>query len=673
MSADITLVNLNMLFMRYGEEVERELHVPLGPLYLTRALEDAGFAVDFRDYQCVDSDEPFDLDVFLDFLADPAPVIGLSCMANLLPFTILAMQALKERYPDRNARPRRRRHQGGRGEGPRAASPWIDVICRGEGERTGPELLRALQPRRRSGGGRAASRYRDRTARIVHNARPRPHQRPRRIPFPAFEKVDLKRYAGYGMMTSRGCPYPCTFCSVAPVWNLRKLLAAARRTSSRKWSCCTARRAWTCSCSRTSFSSPGKRQVMAVLPTSWTRSGLKVEWKAFGRVNLIDEEMMRAMAGGGCVELRFGIESGSDRVLQRDQEGLHRRAVRWRWCPKAVPHLPAGGRVLRLGIPVRDDGGLQPVALPDGLVPHDGRADPAEPAFAAAADGGLPRSGRRRRRWNSAPICCRSSSSPATRSCRGGRIELPERYRRYFELITGQSRTSSPASSTSTWRATCCPSCELLRQFGFYPLPEPSEATAESCGAHSPRIEPQELATRMRGSGSVRHGVPDLRLITPGLITLARNASEGALHNGLPSLLPRLHFGLVCDASGYHSGPPARRPYSTVTLLARLPRLVDVAAPGDGDVIGQQLQRNDGDDRLQELGHGRHLDHVVGQAGHLRVAFADHGDHRPAAGLDLLQGSPSPCRTPCPCGMQEHAGRRLSTRAIGPCFISAAG
>ena len=50
--ADITLVNLNMLFMRYGQEIERELHVPLGCLYLTRALEDAGFAVDFRDYQC---------------------------------------------------------------------------------------------------------------------------------------------------------------------------------------------------------------------------------------------------------------------------------------------------------------------------------------------------------------------------------------------------------------------------------------------------------------------------------------------------------------------------------------------------------------------------------------------------------------------------------------------
>ena len=29
------------------------------------------------------------------------------------------------------------------------------------------------------------------------------------------------------------------------------------------------------------------------------------------------------MADTGCVELRFGIESGSDRVLKRDQKGIH--------------------------------------------------------------------------------------------------------------------------------------------------------------------------------------------------------------------------------------------------------------------------------------------------------------------------------------------------------------
>ncbi len=98
---DITLINLNMLFMRYAQEIERELHVPLGCLYLAKAIENAGFSVDFRDYQLCPSDTPFDMDVFVNFLASPEParVIGLSCMANLLPFTILAAKAVKERWP----------------------------------------------------------------------------------------------------------------------------------------------------------------------------------------------------------------------------------------------------------------------------------------------------------------------------------------------------------------------------------------------------------------------------------------------------------------------------------------------------------------------------------------------------------------------------------------------
>ena len=63
------------------------------------------------------------------------------------------------------------------------------------------------------------------------------------------------------------------------------------------------------------ITSEGKRQVMDFC-RELDASGLDVEWKAFGRVNLTDEEMMRAMADSGCVELRFGIESGCDRVLE---------------------------------------------------------------------------------------------------------------------------------------------------------------------------------------------------------------------------------------------------------------------------------------------------------------------------------------------------------------------
>ena len=182
--ADITLINLNMLFMRYGEEVERELHVPLGPLYLTRALEDAGFSVDFRDYQCVDSDQPFDMEVFLDFLHDPAPVIGLSCMANLLPFTILAMRAIRARYPDRVL------VLGGVGtkaveEKLLTRFPWINIICRGEAERTAPELLHTI---RRGGDLAAVAGLSFRTASGAATSRTRPTARgsptSTRSPFP---------------------------------------------------------------------------------------------------------------------------------------------------------------------------------------------------------------------------------------------------------------------------------------------------------------------------------------------------------------------------------------------------------------------------------------------------------------------------------------------------------
>ena len=172
MPTDITLINLYMLFMRYGEKVERELHVPLGCLYLTRALTDAGFEVDFRDYQTCDTDEPFDMATFLAFAADPAPIIGLSCMANLLPFTLLAMRALRQ------AHPRATLVLGGVGSKSVEQQilkrfGWIDVICRGEGEITAPELVAALKAGGDLGGVKGIS-WRRPDGAIVHNPdRPR--------------------------------------------------------------------------------------------------------------------------------------------------------------------------------------------------------------------------------------------------------------------------------------------------------------------------------------------------------------------------------------------------------------------------------------------------------------------------------------------------------------------
>jgi radical SAM superfamily enzyme YgiQ (UPF0313 family) len=53
------------------------------------------------------------------------------------------------------------------------------------------------------------------------------------------------------------------------------------------------------------------------------RQGLNLMWKAFGRINLTDQEMMEAMERTGCVEIRFGVESGSDKVLELTKKGFN--------------------------------------------------------------------------------------------------------------------------------------------------------------------------------------------------------------------------------------------------------------------------------------------------------------------------------------------------------------
>jgi anaerobic magnesium-protoporphyrin IX monomethyl ester cyclase len=487
-SADITLINLNMLFMRYGEEVERELHVPLGPLYLTRAMEDAGFAVDFRDYQCVASDEPFDMAVFLEFVRDPAPVIGLSCMANLLPFTILAMRALRERFPDRTL------VLGGVGskaveEQILTRFPWIDIICRGEAERTGPELLRTIQR-----GGNLTTvdgvSFR-RNGSVLHTP-----NRPRitdldSIRFPAFEKVDLSRYEGYGMMTSRGCPYLCTFCSVAPVWNLESHSRSPKNIVD-EMEFLNREAGVDLFLFQDEFFVSGKAQVMQFCSELVSR-GLAVEWKAFGRVNLVDDEMMRAMADCGCLELRFGIESGSDRVLQRIKKGFT-AAETLEIVPRAVELFPRVDAFFVWGFPFETlEDFHQSLFQMVSFRMLGARILPSLLSLLPQTE--VYREWKERAELEFCPYLFPEFVFTGHEVCRGGHVELPAQHAEYFNLIT-TNPDIFPGFFHIDLAGNVLPKLALLRQFGFYPDPQPSAANAESCGAHSPHVRPQELATR---------------------------------------------------------------------------------------------------------------------------------------------------------------------------------
>ena len=293
MAADITLVNLNMLYVRYADgRTEREKHLPLGPLYLTAALERAGLSVDFRDYQTHECDDPFDPGAIAGFLADSAPVLGVSCMANLLPFTLLALKDFKRANPDKVV------VLGGVGSKSvekliLESCPWVDVIARGEGEVSGPVLIRALREGTPLEDVPGASFMRG--GRYVETPRAPRIADLDSLPPPAFERITVSDYEGYGMVTSRGCPYPCTFCSVAPVWDLESYSRSEANVVA-EMKQLHEEHGVRLFLFQDEFFVSGKRRVMEFCE-KLAASGLEIKWKAFGRINLYVQGFIYILGG----------------------------------------------------------------------------------------------------------------------------------------------------------------------------------------------------------------------------------------------------------------------------------------------------------------------------------------------------------------------------------------
>lgn len=315
---DITLVNMNMLYIKYTDgTVRRQCHLPLGPLYLISAMERSGISVDFRDYQLVEDEKLFSPETLCAFLQDPAPVIGISCMANLLPFILMALPLIKETYPGCTIM------LGGVGctdieTQVMERFPGIDIIHRGEGEVSVPILVNALKNKTSL---RDVPNIFYRESGAVHrNAQAPRIADPDAIPRPSYDGLDFKKYVGHNILGSRGCPYPCTFCSIAPVWDHKTCsrsnenIIAEMREMREKYGV----RQFLF---QDEFFASGPQRLKD-FSARLMKEDMGVSWKSFARVDMVDEETLGLMADSGCVEVRFGIESGSDKILSLTRKGF---------------------------------------------------------------------------------------------------------------------------------------------------------------------------------------------------------------------------------------------------------------------------------------------------------------------------------------------------------------
>jgi radical SAM superfamily enzyme YgiQ (UPF0313 family) len=218
-----------------------------------------------------------------------------------------------------------------------------------------------------------------------------------------------------------------------------------------------------------------------------------VEWKAFGRVNLVDDEMMRAMAGCGCLELRFGIESGCDEILARTKKGFT-VADALEIVPRAVGIFPRVDCFYVWGYPFEtleqfQQSLFQMVSfrmMGARILPSLLSLLPQTPIYEEVAG---------EVELEFCPYLLPEFVFTGHEVCRGGQVEVPERYAPYFDLVRAHPDIF-PGFFHVDLAGNVLPKLALLREFGFYPEPLGNPEQAESCGAHSPRYAPQDLATR---------------------------------------------------------------------------------------------------------------------------------------------------------------------------------
>lgn len=200
----------------------------------------------------------------------------------------------------------------------------FDVVCVGEGETTTLELVEAVEGHRSLSAVKGIA-YRNRNSqgkKIVRTQSRELVQDLDGLPFPARDHFDNEAYKkhykqrfGYtttSIITSRGCPFRCDFCSRAVFgheFRARSAMNVVDEMESVK----------ALGYERTWFSDDcftlEKKRLLSIC-TEIIRRGLDIEWECLSRVDTIDHDTALMMKNAGCVRVFFGLESGNDAVLK---------------------------------------------------------------------------------------------------------------------------------------------------------------------------------------------------------------------------------------------------------------------------------------------------------------------------------------------------------------------
>ncbi|MFQ6020442.1 MAG: B12-binding domain-containing radical SAM protein [Candidatus Aenigmatarchaeota archaeon] len=204
--------------------------------------------------------------------------------------------------------------------------PYIDLLIRGESEKTSFQLIKTIKGKRNFNKVTGIS---FRKGNKIVNTKPTPPiKNLDDLPIPAFDLLPINKYFSITfskrkpfmtIITSRGCPFRCDFCIVggSTVW----------RGSGNGWFQRSAKsildeiehlvknyKIKDIYFFDETFT-VDKKRVLEICKGIKKRN-IKINWSCNSRVDSVqDEKMLKTMAEAGCWNLLFGVESGSQEIL----------------------------------------------------------------------------------------------------------------------------------------------------------------------------------------------------------------------------------------------------------------------------------------------------------------------------------------------------------------------
>jgi len=202
--------------------------------------------------------------------------------------------------------------------------PEIDFVCRGDGE----QLILDLVERLDDPDTVAGVTWQEKGGKLRHNANRTLERNLDQWPFPDRESLaldfvesmpldvpavlSLERFTT--MQTSRGCPWPCVFCDI-PIFNEGKWRSRSPEHVIAEFKQLQADGYGAAYFVDDHFLLQPKR-IQAICK-GINDNGINIQWGCEGRVDSTCMELFPAMAKDHCRTLMFGIESGSQKILDR--------------------------------------------------------------------------------------------------------------------------------------------------------------------------------------------------------------------------------------------------------------------------------------------------------------------------------------------------------------------